>query len=238
MVAASDLTLYSAKVCPWAQRATLALREVGAYDSGLNHVEIDLTNKPSWYASKVNPASKVPVLQIGKEGEKNTKFIPESGVLLELTSDLFPEKGLTPKDPVQRAEARYFAERYTQIVTGPLMGYIYAGKADGIDSLLPGLDEIQSLLAKHPGTFLLGSDISIGDLAVAPFVGRLFTFAKAGLLPEELAKTLTSDEKYAPLRAYNEALTSRPSWSATYDEEYILEKTKARIETLRAQAKQ
>lgn len=80
--ATEPLLLYSARICPWAQRATLALQE-----TGLPHsiYEIDLQvrsfwtaskeihcltspacaslltqNKPSWYNSKINPASKVP----------------------------------------------------------------------------------------------------------------------------------------------------------------------------------
>lgn len=60
------------------------------------------------YAEKINPASKVPVLAVGS-GDDAVK-IPESHVLLELVSDLFPGK-LLPEDPLKRAEARYFIER-------------------------------------------------------------------------------------------------------------------------------
>ncbi|BGP38950.1 hypothetical protein JCM10449v2_002888 [Rhodotorula kratochvilovae] len=228
------LTIYSARICPWAQRATLALREVGAYDNKqVEHVEIDLANKPSWYASKVNPASKVPVIAVGNEGEPNHVNIPESGVLLELVAELFPESGLSPADPVQRAEARYFAQRFTDVVTSQYMQVLLHGKTEAAPALLSGIDEIQGLLARHTGTFLLGEQPTIGDLAVAPFVGRIFVSGKAGLLPGNVFSTLSTEEKYAPFRAYHAALTSRPSWSATFDEEYIVEKTKARIEGLK-----
>ncbi|GAA5992357.1 hypothetical protein JCM11641_007862, partial [Rhodosporidiobolus odoratus] len=174
------LTIYSARICPWAQRATLALREVGAYaNNQVDHVEIDLQNKPEWYASKVNPASKVPVLQIGREGEKDTKYIPESGVLLELVAELFPASGLSPSDPVARAEARYFAERFTQLTGPPSFAATYKSDLTQIPALLSAIESVQALLAQHEGTFLLGDQISIGDLAVAPFVGRLFANAKA-----------------------------------------------------------
>ncbi|GAA5937521.1 hypothetical protein JCM10213_007265 [Rhodosporidiobolus nylandii] len=214
------LTLYSARICPWAQRTTLALCEVGAYENGqVEHVEIDLQNKPEWYASKVNPASKVPVLQIGKEGEPNTKYIPESG----------------PADPIERAEARYFAERFTQVVTGPLMAIAYRGEDKSAD-VLKGVEEIQTLLAKHDGTFLLGEQISIGDLAVAPFVGRVFANGKGGLIPSDLYNTLNTDAKYAPFKAYRDALVSRPSWAATFDEDYVIHYSRKRIEKMRAEA--
>ena len=39
------ITLYSAVVCPYAQRAAVALKEVGVeYET----VNIDLNNKPEW----------------------------------------------------------------------------------------------------------------------------------------------------------------------------------------------
>ncbi len=89
----------------------------GAYEDGtLEHVEIDLQNKPDWYASKVNPASKVPVIRVGEEGAPGTLNIPESAVDLELVADLYPEKKLSPEDPVKRAYARYFAQRYVRNV--------------------------------------------------------------------------------------------------------------------------
>lgn len=52
---ASRLLLYTAKVCPFAARAELALAL-----AGIRHdtFEVDLLNKPEWYADKVNKASK------------------------------------------------------------------------------------------------------------------------------------------------------------------------------------
>ncbi|GAA5821845.1 hypothetical protein JCM11251_004740 [Rhodosporidiobolus azoricus] len=234
------LTVYSARICPWAQRTTLALREVGAYrDSLVEHVEIDLQNKPSWYADKVNPASKVPVLRVGAESDPSSVAIPESAVLLELVAELFPQSKLSPEDPVERAKARYFYERYTQVVGGPFGQVLYFGKSDSatISSLLSGIDEIQSLLNRTKGAFLLGDQITVGDLGVAPFVGRLFAAGKAGLLPSEVYTPLSTDDKYASFRAYHQALTSRPSWAETFDEDYVIEFTKKRIEKTKAEQK-
>lgn len=229
-------------------------------------------NKPEWYASKVNPASKVPVIAVGKEGDENRVNIPESGVLLELVADLFPEAGLNPADPVQRAEARYFAQRcvpislarsyrpslstfelladlvhasprsFTDVVTSAWYQVTMQGKPEAGAALLEGVTEIQSLLNRHKGTFLLGDKLSIGDLAVAPFIGRIYTLGKAGasllpserlvldetpslipfrsrsprsragLIPDETFSKLASDSKYERFRKYHEALTSRPSW--------------------------
>ncbi|BGP00774.1 hypothetical protein NBRC10513v2_000898 [Rhodotorula toruloides] len=238
MAPSVPITVYSAKICPWAQRVTLALREVGAYaNNQVKHVEIDLQNKPADYAQRVNPASKVPVIVVGEEGAPGTLNIPESGVLLELVAELWSESGLSPEDPVKRAYARFFSQRYQDVVNGPYSQVLYQGKTEAAPSLLTGIEEIQSLLAKHNGTFLLGDKPSIGDLAVAPFVGRLFTLGKQGFVPEGVFSKLSSDEKYAPFRAYHEALVSRPSWSETFDEEYIVEKMTARIKQMREQQK-
>ncbi|TNY19088.1 hypothetical protein DMC30DRAFT_418243 [Rhodotorula diobovata] len=227
-MAVPALTIYSARICPWAQRVTLALREVGAYDNKqVEHVEIDLQprapllstkNKPSWYASKVNPASKVPVIAVGKKGDADQVNIPESGVLLELVADLFPD--------------------FTDVVTSAWYQVTMQGKPEAASALLEGVSEIQGLLQRHKGTFLLGDKLSIGDLAVAPFVGRIYTLGKAGLLADEAFSPLASDAKFAPFRDYYQALTTRPSWKETFDDEYIVEKMKARIESTKAQQQQ
>ncbi|KAI0366043.1 hypothetical protein BV20DRAFT_1055923 [Pilatotrama ljubarskyi] len=56
------ITLYSAKICPSSQRVEIALAEAKAQ---FTRYEIDLQNKPEWYALKVNPASKVPAIAYG-----------------------------------------------------------------------------------------------------------------------------------------------------------------------------
>ncbi|GAA5952643.1 hypothetical protein JCM8115_003658 [Rhodotorula mucilaginosa] len=236
MPPSQPITIFSARVCPWAQRATLALREVGAYEDGtLKHVEIDLQNKPDWYASKVNPASKVPVIRVGEEGAPGTLNIPESAVDLELVADLYPEKKLSPEDPVKRAYARYFAQRFTDVVTSPFMTALFQGKPEAADSVFTGIEEIQGMLTQFDGPFLLGNDISIGDLAVAPFVGRIFAGPKYDLLPKDFADKL-EDDKFKVFRAYRDALVTRPSWKETFDEEYVMSHMKHMIEKRRAAA--
>ncbi|KAK4700187.1 glutathione S-transferase, partial [Phenoliferia sp. Uapishka_3] len=248
-----ELTLYSAKVCPWAQRATLAVEEVGAK---VNHIEIDLANKPSWCllraprscllvsrpgsvprrkpsdqstptdAEKVNPASKVPVLALGNEAN-----IPESHVILELIADLYKdtEKSILPETPLLRAEARYFIERFNQVVWTPAVGILFQGKAENGPSVLAGITEIQGLLKKHAGPFALGSKVTIADLGVLPFIGRILTLGKAGLLKGGVYEEIVKDSKYKSFVDYADALMARPSFAATFDEAYILEKMKARI---------
>ncbi|BGP54730.1 hypothetical protein JCM8202_003237 [Rhodotorula sphaerocarpa] len=238
MAPTQALTIFSARICPWAQRATLALREVGAYQNGsVQHVEIDLQNKPEWYASKVNPASKVPVIRVGEEGAPDTLNIPESAVCLELVAELFPDSKLSPEDPAKRGYARYFAQRYNEVVGGPFMTLLFQGegKTDADEKVWKGLEEIQGMLSRFDGPFLLGNELSIGDLAVAPFVGRIFASPKYGLLSEEFGARL-NDDKYKVFRDYKDALVSRPSWKDTFDEEYVMSHMKTMIDKRRAAA--
>jgi glutathione S-transferase len=52
MTAADDkIIFYNATICPYAQRAAISLKEVGAE---YEEVLIDLQNKPDWYVLKEN----------------------------------------------------------------------------------------------------------------------------------------------------------------------------------------
>ncbi len=52
--------LISHKLCPYVQRAVIALNEKGA---AFERVDIDLANKPDWFL-KISPLGKVPVLTV------------------------------------------------------------------------------------------------------------------------------------------------------------------------------
>ncbi|KAM0788690.1 hypothetical protein ACM66B_002787 [Microbotryomycetes sp. NB124-2] len=228
MTQAHKLKLYSAKICPWAQRATLALQEVGA---DYEHVEIDLGNKPSWYGS-INPALKVPVLQLGEDNDKAAK-IPESNVIMELVSDLYPGK-LLPSDPVKRAEARYFVERFNQVVSTPYYSLILRGDQQAAKCILIGIKEVQGLLERNSGAFALGDEVTLADIGVWPFVARIFATGKAGMLVGDVYEKLTNGDEYKTFRAYASALAARPAHEATFDEEYVVAGMKKRVEASKA----
>ena len=69
------LTLISHKLCPYVQRAVIALTEKGA---AFERIDIDLANKPDWFL-KLSPLGKVPVLTVGTGGGEVTLF--ESNVI-------------------------------------------------------------------------------------------------------------------------------------------------------------
>ncbi|HTD00053.1 MAG TPA: glutathione S-transferase family protein [Bradyrhizobium sp.] len=91
--------LVSHKLCPYVQRAVIALTEKGV---PFQRIDIDLANKPDWF-QKASPLGKTPVLLVGDHA------IFESAVILEYLEET-EARPLHPSDPLRRAEHRAFIE--------------------------------------------------------------------------------------------------------------------------------
>jgi glutathione S-transferase len=96
---AAPLKLISHKLCPYVQRAVIALTEKGV---PFERIDIDLANKPDWFL-KISPLGKTPVLVVGD------KAIFESAVILEYLEETQPN-ALHPADALARAEHRGWIE--------------------------------------------------------------------------------------------------------------------------------
>jgi glutathione S-transferase len=96
---AAALKLISHKLCPYVQRAVIALTEKGV---PFERIDIDLANKPDWFL-KISPLGKTPVLLVGDHA------IFESAVILEYLEET-EARPLHPSDPLRRAEHRAFIE--------------------------------------------------------------------------------------------------------------------------------
>ena len=92
---AAPLKLISHKLCPYVQRAVIALTEKGV---PFERIDIDLANKPDWFL-KVSPLGKTPVLLVGDHA------IFESAVILEYLEET-QANPLHPADALRRAEHR------------------------------------------------------------------------------------------------------------------------------------
>ena len=90
MVAA--LKLISHKLCPYVQRAVIALTEKGV---AFERIDIDLANKPDWFL-KISPLGKTPVLLVGDTA------IFECAVILEYLEETQPR----PLHPANALVAR------------------------------------------------------------------------------------------------------------------------------------
>ena len=96
---AATLKLISHKLCPYVQRAVIALTEKGV---AFEQIDIDLANKPDWFL-KISPLGKTPVLVVGEHA------IFESAVILEYLEET--QAGpLHPADALCRAEHRSWIE--------------------------------------------------------------------------------------------------------------------------------
>ncbi|KAI0674660.1 thioredoxin-like protein [Trametes maxima] len=229
---AGRITLYTARLCPFAQRAEIALAEAKV---PYTRYEIDLQNKPVWYAPRVNPASKVPAIAYGgpdvapDQPSPDSVKIAESLVLVEFIADLFPKSGLLPADPVKRAQARFFIEGVSGKVVPSWIGYLL-GKAPA-DDFYEAFEYIQGLL---PASGFAIGDFSIADVAVAPFLARarVALLNDIGKYPEgegrKVWETITTG-KFARLAKYAEDLAARESVNATFDEDNVIKGMRARF---------
>ena len=86
------IKLVSFKLCPFVQRAVLALEEKGV-DYELAYIELE--DPPDWF-KRLSPLGKVPLMLV----DDNPVF--ESAVILEYLDEVY-QPSLHPKDPLQRA---------------------------------------------------------------------------------------------------------------------------------------
>jgi len=215
-----QITLYTAKVCPYAHRVEIALKEAAL---PYERYEIDLKNKPEWYAPKINPASKVPAIALGgpkvspDQPSPESRKMAESLVLLEFVADL--SNSLLPKDPFLRAKARFFIETFSSKFIPAW--YAAASRGESPDNMLTGIEAIQALL---PADGYAVGEWSIADAAVTPFLARAEVALKndLGAFDEGAGKktweTLEADPKFERFRKYFTAVKNRKSFQETFDE--------------------
>ena len=94
-----SLTLVSHLLCPYVQRAAIALAEKAV---PFERVYVDLADKPAWFLD-LSPLGKTPVLKV------DDRAIFESAVILEYLEETGPYP-LHPADPLRRAEHRAWIE--------------------------------------------------------------------------------------------------------------------------------
>src|SRR6478736_6371028 len=110
----APLKLISHRLCPYVQRAVIALTEKGV---AFERVDVDLANKPDWFVA-ISPLGKTPALQVGDTA------IFESAVILEYLEETQP-KPLHPADPLRRAEHRAWIE-FGSTVLNDIAGFYAA----------------------------------------------------------------------------------------------------------------
>src|SRR6266478_2091250 len=178
----ASLKLISHKLCPYVQRAVIALTEKGG---AFERVDIDLANKPDWFLA-ISPLGKTPLLVVGDHA------IFESAVILEYLEET-QEKPLHPADPLSRAEHRAFiefgsavlrfdGEKFSLVdaVFGPVFRYFDVFDTIGDFGILadkPKLARWRGALSKRPSVrSAVSADYPalLGDFFAEPVIGRRF----------------------------------------------------------------
>ena len=230
------LTLYSSPYCPFAQRTVIALQEAKAE---YTLYDIDLQNKPEWYAPKVNPASKVPAIAYGGPKTDPTNPSPESVkiaeslILLEFIADLYPHSGLLPSDPVKRAHIRFAIDIFSTKVLPANFGTLWRGESP--ETLYSALLALQEHISLHANPFLGGDKISIADAAFAPFIARLDSQLKndVGGFAEgqgpKIHNEIFKSERFSVFQKYAQALLEREAVKSSFPAAAYLEAVKVRV---------
>jgi glutathione S-transferase len=198
----APLKLISHKLCPYVQRAVIALTEKGV---AFERIDIELANKPDWFLA-ISPLGKTPVLQVGDIA------IFESAVILEYLEETQP-KPLHPADALARAEHRGWIE-FGSAVLNDIAGFYAAPDEATFRAKTLQLEQrfarLEARVVVAP--WFDGENFSLVDAVFGP-VFRYFdvfdAIADFGILSEK-----------PKLARWRKALVARPSVRAAVSPEY------------------
>lgn len=193
MIQASKLRLVSHHLCPYVQRAVIALIEKNV---PFERIDIELSNKPDWFLA-ISPLGKTPVLQAGETA------VFESAVILEYLEDTQPNP-LHPADALERARHRGWME-FGSSVLNDIAGFYNAPDAAGFtakaQTLSSKFDQLEDRLGSGP--FFAGASFSLVDAVFGPVFRYFDVFDAIGDFG-----ILSGKPKVA---AWRKALAERPS---------------------------
>jgi len=211
-----ELVVASLRYSSWSVRAWLALTHAGArFDTRT----IGLLTEPDWREQILahSPAGKFPVLLV------DDVAIHESLAICEWAHERFPDAGLWPRDPMQRARARAVS---TEMATGfekirenlPMHDH---ARVPGFEPDAATRDQLEHLfeswrncLSVSGGPFLFGS-FSIADCMYLPMASRLRTYAIS--LTHSASSYCQELWSHPAVGAWTEAARSAPA-IPVYDE--------------------
>lgn len=202
------LTLVSHDLCPYVQRAAIALLEKGV---PFERVTIDLSAKPDWFRA-ISPLGKVPLLRILRpDGSEAVLF--ESNVICEYIEETEAGPALHPADPMARAQHRAWME-FGSAILSDLYGLettrdpaVFESKRAAIAAKFA---RVEAALGEGP--FFAGERFSLVDAVFAP-IFRYFDLFDRLIDLAIFAAT-------AKLRDWRSSLRARPSVQAAVGADY------------------
>jgi len=204
---APPLKLISHKLCPYVQRAVIALAEKGV---PFERIDIDLANKPDWFL-KISPLGKVPVLTVATDRGEVALF--ESNVICEYIEETQAGAKLHPEDALQRAEHRAWME-FGSAILGDLWGLETTTDAATFESkrqaIAAKFARVEAALGAGP--FFAGERFSLVDAVFAPIFRYFDVF-------DEFTD-LAVFKDTPKLRKWRAELAKRPSVKAAVGADY------------------
>ncbi|KAK3331314.1 thioredoxin-like protein [Apodospora peruviana] len=229
------LILYTNRRCPWAHRAHIVLDELKI---PFEEVTIDLDTPRTAEYLAINPRGLVPAL------DYNGEIIIESAIVANFLANAYPSHLLPPSNApggaLQRARIDLFVDAFISKFQGSLFKLFTANTDEEIDAVVEAavgavLKEVEPKLADAK-PFFGGSDkITQAEVLTGSFAIRLVTLTKHEVYPSKLATALA--EKAPNFWKWVEAVSAHPSVNGIFEEEAIVEGTKARIAKMKAAAK-
>lgn len=204
----SQLTLVSHHLCPYVQRAAIALLEKGV---PFHRVMVDLAAKPHWFTA-ISPLGKVPLLRVPRpDGGEAVLF--ESAVICEYIEETQPGPALHPGDPLERARHRGWME-FGSAILGDIWGLETAVDPDLFETkrcaLRDKLARVEATLTAGP--FFAGEAFSLVDAVFAPIFRYFDLFDRIA--------DLGAFERLSGVTAWRRALADRPSVRDAVDGDY------------------
>jgi glutathione S-transferase len=198
---ADPLKLVSHKLCPYVQRAVIALTEKGV---PFERIDIDLANKPDWFL-KISPLGKTPVLLVGDHA------IFESAVILEYLEET-EARPLHPSDALRRAEHRAFIE-FGSAVLNDIAGFYSAPDETTFKAKAAQLEaRFARLETRIVGPWFDGESFSLVDAVFGPVFRYFDVFDSIGDFGILAGKP--------KLSRWRQSLAARPSVRSAVGAEY------------------
>ncbi|KAI9928407.1 hypothetical protein ASPWEDRAFT_26517 [Aspergillus wentii DTO 134E9] len=228
-MASPKIVLYTNRLCPWAHRAHIALKESGVEYEEVS-IDLNVPREP-WYL-EINPRGLVPSLSY------NGNIITESAIVAQFIADAHPSHLLPPSSPAEnalyRARVSFFVDTFTSKVVPHLHGSFRAASEEERDAVAVKLadaavKEIEPLLEAGKGPFFGGSEqLTLAEVQTGSFLLRIFGFSKPehGLVSAKLPGLLDQAPKF---KRWAEATINHESVNFIFDEKAVADKMRAKF---------
>lgn len=202
-------TLISHHLCPYVQRAAIALTEKGL---AFERINVDLAHKPDWFL-RLSPLGKTPVLVV-KDESGSQEVLFESAIIADYLDEVHSPR-LHPEEALARARHRAWVE-YASAVLNTIWAFYTAPDAQALgrrtEELRAMFATLEAELAKHAGPWFGGAKFSLVDAAFGP-VFRYF----------DVFETIRSFDFFGHtprVQAWRAALAARKSVQAAVAADY------------------